>query len=251
MKKGQIKREKLTIGKINELATADLSNNIRKIFNHLLLNVSYLNDCGLYYGKTGCLLFLARYAHRHESEINDEVVSELIDDIFSAVPKIPLLGMQHGICGIGWGVEYILQNGLLEGDSDDILGDLDKLIVKKGAKPIANSPECADVLRYIAVRLTSSSAETNLLPFPTDYLTELCDFINQSSRPMDVAMQNDISVIKKSVKEGRFSLPPIRLSDEMMGEASLTQFPLVQTGLHNGLSGLGIKWLLENQNNGI
>ena len=249
MKKAQIKREKLTINKINELVAVALSNNIKKIFNHLLLNVSYLNDYGLYYGKTGCLLFLARYAHRHENDINDEVVSELIDDIFSAVPKISSLSMQRGICGIGWGVEYILQNELLEGDSDEILGDLDKLIVKKEAKPVANSPECADVLRYIAVRLTSSCAETNRLPFPPDYLLELCDLVNQSSRPIDAPMQNDISVIKKSVADGRFSLPPIRLSDEMIGEASLKQFPFVSIGLHNGLSGLGIKWLLDNQSN--
>ena len=238
-------KAKLTALKIRAIT---LPKNIQRIYNHLLLNTFYLSDYGLYRGKTGCLLFLAHYAQQHEGDINDEVVSELIDGIFSAVPKIPSLCMQQGICGIGWGVEYILQNQLLEGCSDETLGDLDALILKKEAKTIANSLHCADVLRYIAVRLTSSCAVTSALPFPPNYLLELCRLIENGTQPVDAAMQSDVAVIKKSVEEGRFSLPPIHLTDEMIGKVPIAQFPVVGLGLHNGLSGLGVKLLLDNQN---
>lgn len=38
------------------------------------------------------------------------------------------LDFKEGLCGIGWGIDYLIHHGLLEGDPDEILEDLDKLI---------------------------------------------------------------------------------------------------------------------------
>jgi len=222
-------------------------NPIQKIYNHLLLNLAYINNPGLYRGKTGCLLFFAHYAKLYEDSVDDEIVSEIIDDVFASVGALPVLNIPDGACGIGWGVEYILQNRLMEGDSDEILADLDKMIFSRDIKTIASPADFSDVLRYIAIRLTSSCGENSkMIPFPRNYLLELYQAAKDPARMPDFAVNNDVNTIKKVLEKGRFRRKPICLSPEMTGQVSIDRFPLVPLGLHNGLSGWGIKRMLEN-----
>ncbi len=220
---------------------------VKKIFNHLILNIFYLKEYGLYYGKTGCLLFLTHYFQQYRNEINEEIVLETIDDIFSSINKIYSLDMERGVCGIGWGVEYILQNQLLEGDPDEILYDLDRYILNKDLKELSTHPDLTDVLSYIIVRLTSSCAKTNILPFPNDYLWKLHSILEESIEKNNISMLKKLRTIKDILEKGRFSLNPIKLPDSMLGTISITQFPLVPINLYNGLSGLGIKLLLNDK----
>ena len=37
---------------------------------------------------------------------------------------------RDGLAGIGWGIEYLLQNNYYEGDSEEILEDVDNVIFK-------------------------------------------------------------------------------------------------------------------------
>ena len=217
---------------------------VRKIYHHLLLNKVYITNPGLYFGKTGCLLFFVHYAHLFEDDIHDEIVAEIIDDLFAVVGSVSALDIQHGLCGIGWGMEYILQNRLMEGDSDEILADLDKTIVNRDVKTISSHPDFADILRYVAVRLTSPCGGGTELPFPHNYLMELYNAVGHPERTADVNI-HDANTVKKTLETGRFTEKPIGLTDDMLGQVSLNRFPLVLSGLCNGLSGLGIKLMLE------
>jgi len=129
---------------------------IRKIYHHLLLNKAYISDVGLYFGKTGCLLFFAHYCKCFKNVIHEEIVSETIDEIFSQLVNISSFSMRNGLCGIGWGIEYLLQNQLMEGNSDEILEELDSKIFNKDIKFIESHPDFADILHYVVIRLTSS-----------------------------------------------------------------------------------------------
>jgi len=221
---------------------------IQKIYNHLLLNKIYLTNPGLYYGKTGCLLFFAHYARLFEDDVNGEIVSEITDDIFASVGAETAMGIQQGVCGIGWGVEYILQNRLMEGDSDEILADLDQMILRKEVKTIVSHPDFTGIVRYVAVRLTSPCGGGTDIPFPQDYLTELYQAAaNHPASMSDLSIQNDINTIRKTMAAGRFSEKPLVLSCDMLGQVSIDRFPLIPLGLYNGLSGLGIKLLLEDR----
>jgi len=221
---------------------------VQKIYNHLLLNVAYIANPGLYSGKTGCLLFFAHYARLFEDDVNNEIVSEIIDDIFASAGNLSSLNIPDGVCGIGWGVEYILQNQLMEGDSDEILADLDKMIYSRGIKTIVSQADFIGVLKYIAIRLTSSCGENKNIPFPHNYLLELYQAAKDPEKMPDFAVNNDVDIIKKVLEKGRYRRKPLGLSPEMTGQVSLDKFPLVPLGLHNGLSGLGIKLMLEPRN---
>ena len=222
---------------------------IRKIFNHLLLNVIYISDIGLYFGKTGFLLFFAHYAKLTVDDVDDEIVAEIIDDIFHSVGNLSSMSIPDGVCGVGWGVEYILQNKLMEGDSDEILADLDKMIFSKGVESILSNPYFTDILRYIAIRLTSLCGKSKDIPFPRNFLLELYQSAKDQNKILDISINNDFNIIKKNLEKGRFRRKPIAITQEFTGRASIDTFPLVPLGLHNGLSGLGINLLLELQKN--
>jgi len=217
-----------------------------RIYNHLLINVEYLSNHGLYYGKTGCLIFFAQVARLFDDEIADEVVVELINEIFSSIGNIFSLNIPDGLCGIGWGVEYILQNQLMEGDSDYILADLDKMIQNNQIETVISSDVLADVIQYVAIRLTSICGLNRDNPFPCSYLLELYQAAQNTKIISDFSINNYINIIKKVLEKGRFRRKPLILTLEMTGQVSFDKFPFIPLGLHNGLSGLGIKLLKRN-----
>ncbi|MFR5871025.1 MAG: hypothetical protein ACLUEV_04710 [Alistipes sp.] len=51
--------------------------------------------------------------------------------MFDMVHENIPINFVDGLCGIGWGVEHLIQNALLEGDSDDVLEDIDKKIIER------------------------------------------------------------------------------------------------------------------------
>lgn len=219
-------------------------NAIDKIYNHLLLNATYLTDYGLYEGKTGCLLFFAHYAKQHGDEVNDEVVSNLIDDIFANVSCMPAYDLKHGVCGIGWAVEYLLQNHLQEGNSDEILFDLDNRIVKNGINNQIPQADVTGIIKYVATRLTSPcGCTTNNIPYPPAFLQDL--YYIATGEDLNTDAGNDLSVIGKVLQSGRYQEKRAILSPDMTGSASMEKFPHIFLSLHNGLSGLGIKLLLN------
>lgn len=50
------------------------------------------------------------------------MLEEVIQELHSDLP----IRFSDGLCGIGWGVEYLIQNAFIAGDSDEILEDLDQ-----------------------------------------------------------------------------------------------------------------------------
>jgi|LSQX01.2.fsa_nt_gb hypothetical protein len=85
-------------------------------------------DIGLWNGKMGIaiyLLHLSRIMHNNEYEFQ---ANDLIDAVFSDISnKVPVY-FADGLLGIGCGVEYIIDKGFVEGDSDEILKEIDQMV---------------------------------------------------------------------------------------------------------------------------
>ncbi|RZJ85747.1 MAG: hypothetical protein EOO20_19720, partial [Chryseobacterium sp.] len=89
-----------------------------------LLN-SNEDDYGLYNGKMGiCIALFA--AHRISGDTKYiSSAHELLDEISNNVHNVKELGLGAGLAGVGWGIEWVIQNGFLDEDSNEILSDLD------------------------------------------------------------------------------------------------------------------------------
>ena len=85
---------------------------------------------GLMYGTTGlCILFYHLTQFENNSEYKN-LADDLLDKVFANLNTSSVVNFEHGLVGIGWGIEYLIQNGFVEGDSDDILEVIDNKVFK-------------------------------------------------------------------------------------------------------------------------
>jgi hypothetical protein len=103
--------------------------------NHILVQLnSFEENCNrnysLHHGKTG--LALAYYILTAAS--NDEAyllkAKSLIDEVSDNVGVVGHLDIENGLAGIGWAIEWLVQNKFIDANTDEILEDMDDELYK-------------------------------------------------------------------------------------------------------------------------
>jgi len=203
----------------------DCSNNLLlRIARHLTMQASFIPDLGLYHGKMGIVLFFAHYARYTKNRLYDEFAGELLDEIYDEIHTGLPVNFECGLCGIGWGIEYLLQNGFMEGNSDEILSVIDVRIMERDLRRITD-PSVRTGLEgisyYISKRINPPSRKSGCLPFDETYLNEW----NLVSRSISIP---DDRVILNSI------------IDTHPEREDITSWKL---GLETGCAGVGLKYI--------
>ena len=84
-------------------------------------------------------------------------------------------GIQNGLLGIGWGLEYFMQKGFVECDSNDILTELDNKIIERDLRRVKDysfDTGIEGLAWYVLIRLLSSERYLQK-PFDKMYLDDL------------------------------------------------------------------------------
>jgi len=85
---------------------------------------------GLLLGNTGlCILYYHISRQTHNSEY-EKLADDMLDKAFSNLATSVPVYFENGLAGIGWGIEYLVQNGFAEGDTDEILEEVDNKVFK-------------------------------------------------------------------------------------------------------------------------
>ena len=100
---------------------------LRRIANHLILHSIDIEDIGLFHGKMGVVLFFAHYARYTDSAIYDDFAGELLEEICENIPETLPINLETG---------YLIQNGFMEGDSNEILTEIDKKVMERDLRRI-------------------------------------------------------------------------------------------------------------------
>lgn len=108
-----------------------------RMLHHLMLQSDFLDDIGLLKGKMGLALFFTEYKRHTGENIYENIADDLIDQIFSNAHKQLPVGL-NGLCGIGWGVEYLVQNGFMNGNTAEICEDINAKIMEKDPRRITD-----------------------------------------------------------------------------------------------------------------
>ena len=133
---------------------------------------------GLSYGMMGSVVFLYHYA-RHTKDTNyTEIAEALMDKIHSSIHAGFPINYAQGLTGIGAAIEYLVQQGFIETDTDEILDDFDTLFTEQVHNRMLylSSPDLADLKRYYAARLENPK-------------TKKCDFLHQTIMDIDGLME--------------------------------------------------------------
>lgn len=136
--------------------------NKEEILKRIAENNLFKRHCqkknGLFHGRMGMAVFFFLYARHTDSRIYEDFAGNLIDDIYDDISTAMPVGLKDGLCGIGWGIEYLVQQRYLEGNTDEILEDIDLKIMEKDLRRITDyslENGLEGILWYALMRLTS------------------------------------------------------------------------------------------------
>lgn len=200
---------------------------LHAIINRLVLNASFINNLGLYHGKMGIAIFFAYYAKYTQNTLYENFTYDLIEEIYEDIHTEYPVNLENGLCGIGWGILYLLQNSLIQGEPDEILSVVDQKIMERNV-----------------LRMTDFSVETGLAGMYA-YIQKRIKY-NRSiggSQPFDKQYWEDWEKLSTS----EFSANPVTIDNIIDGtdfsdKMDITKYPL---GLNNGCAGYGLRLLLQ------
>jgi hypothetical protein len=101
----------------------------KNISEVIMDTIKHSENNGVMHGNTGfCIFFyhLARYTNNSEYEL---FADDLLDKVFANLSaSISSITFENGLAGIGWGIEYLVQNVFIEGNTDEILEEVDNRV---------------------------------------------------------------------------------------------------------------------------
>ena len=96
-----------------------------------LLSGGLIKNIGLFNGKMGLSIFMYKYSKVKSIDIYERYADELLNDIIESIDNQMEYGLSNGLCGIAWGIEYLIRNQYVEGDSIEILYEINKKICEQ------------------------------------------------------------------------------------------------------------------------
>ena len=110
------------------MKNSSVSETSQALINNLILNSSFIKDIGLMNGKMGICIFFYLLSRKTSNEIYEEYAGDLLDEVCNQINNNTPADFENGLAGIGWGIEYLAENGFIDADTDGVLSELDNTI---------------------------------------------------------------------------------------------------------------------------
>jgi len=229
---------------------------LHRIADILLINGGFLNNPGLFAGEMGLVLFFFRYGRYTGNELYKEYSFRLIDKLQNSIHEETTIDYKHGLAGIGSAIEYLVQKGYIDTDTDDVLEDFDKRIfftynlaclpVEKKVsigyyahwRIAGNSAKKDSILHTILTPIERMMHDHSMIPA---WHRPLCDHNSLYSQTETYHHWLDYLSTKTNLAvsplEGKNTVGNITLGEHAGSPLHL--------GIRNGLAGLGLALLTE------
>lgn len=229
----------------NEYVSVEFSPE-QRIMHHLMLNAHFQKDIGLMSGKMGIVLALAEYQRGISEPIYEDFTDELMEEVLSGIHKELPIGFAGGLSGIGWGIEYLLQNGFMEGEGVELCEELDTKIMERDLvrmEDMSLETGIEGVLYYMLAHIKGALLQGGALPFDEAYRDDMFRVIQKfRNDPMNQNMLHLARLYEKFYT--KHELPQIALSlNDFVPEIRLKEDELANwsLGLNGGLAGILIQ----------
>lgn len=207
----------------------------QKIVHHLILQNSFVKDLGLLHGKMGIALFFFEYGKYTGCDVYTDIGEELLDDIWKQIHTELSFHFDSGLSGIGWGIEYLLQNRFIEGNSNEVCEEIDRIVMQTDLRRLDDpnlDTGLEGIYYYVSARMQGAFFQKSLLPFDKYYREDLA-FMNPLFKMEDLTVFYDRYPV--SVYSFLNSIP---ITEDSYTSASL--------GLKEGLAGFLLKQIQKS-----
>lgn len=153
---------------------------LREIAQHLVLHCNLSLNIGLFNGKLGIIIFLFHYAQYVNNDIYNQFAEKILEEVFNYISDDIPLNFFEGLLGIGWSIEYLYQNKFIEGDTNEILEELDRKVLKINIETMNDltiDKGLGGITHYVLARLYTIEMEDKHNPFKPRFLLKLYDKI--------------------------------------------------------------------------
>lgn len=148
---------------------------LREIADKEMLTSLFMRDYSLMDGQMGCAIFFALLSRATQNHWYEDFASELLENICDNLTISLPVNFGSGLCGIGWGIEFLKYKGFINDGTDEILSDIDKAVMERDIRRITDKSletGLTGVLAYVRSRLMSDR-DTSYVPFDDIYLAEV------------------------------------------------------------------------------
>lgn len=148
----------------------------RRIVHYLLLNSAFENNVSLFSGQMGIALSLSEYSRFMDNSIVLDFVEYSLDCIIEKIERKMNYSFSDGLSGIGWGMEYLIQNNFVEGESVEVCEEIDQKIMEYNLCRISDlslDTGLEGLLHYVIYHLQGSMMQGSHSPFDENYLLDL------------------------------------------------------------------------------
>lgn len=130
-----------------------------KKINAFFLSANFLENLGITNGKIGIALYFFSLYRRTHNNLYEDFAFELLDEVDNAINDRTLVGFRFGLCGIGWGIEFLVSERYI-GVDEDICARFEHriqhFVLYDGFQGVGVANGLSGVLLYLLARIESS-----------------------------------------------------------------------------------------------
>lgn len=216
---------------------------LRRIANHLILNGELLDNVGFFFGKMGVIIFLYHYSRTTNNTIVNEFANQMLSELIADMHDEHPTGIANGYCGIGWSIEYLMHSGFIEGDSNEVLGEVDQKIMERNVVRMNDTRLLSGlegIFHYVLFRLLRSDETT--IPFDQQYLKDLhvvAERLIKKQDNLEITFLASQFLLWKRKRIIDYN-PEMLLKVILPNENKIEDISTLNLGLKDGCSGIGL-----------
>lgn len=227
---------------------------LRRIARYLMLHTSHQHNLGLLNGKMGVAIFFFHYTEYMAKKVYKDFAGELINEIYNEIHVNYLCDFKDGLSGIAWGVEYLVRNQFVEGETDKILEDLDRQILERDVRRIQDNTLGTGLkgLAYYVISRCANMVRNNNIS--EEYILDLIKALQSN-----VYKDNENTQLIKTLK-GILTHQQVAISmsfiEDILKKTTFRYKSLFETSRplgisNNGYAGIGLKIMRKDETKSI
>lgn len=168
---------------------------LKEIARLLIKNNHKERELGLLTGKTGKVIFFFLYFQFTSNGLYKDFAEALLEDVCEEVNNELYFDYRKGICGIGWGLDYLIHNRFVQIENNDFFEDLDNTLLNNFPNMIESgycSPK--DIALYALSRYSHDNPE--LIPAcKTTFIPDLIGAVNAHGKYDTASIENNLRLL--------------------------------------------------------
>ena len=159
----------------------------QRMLHHLILHAFQQNNMGLLDGRMGTAITLFLIGRDVEEKACAILAEKLVDSIVEGIRKDMPIYFSNGLCGICWGIDFLLNEGFIKGNSGEICHEMDKAIMQINPARLSYSLEYGllGLLHYVLAHLTVCREN----PFDDSFMNSLFLTLTDIDMPISTNYQ--------------------------------------------------------------